>query len=240
MIDQVAQSAETRKKEHKQMHRNRIVALLGFVAVTGLAVGSAGWAHAAPATDVGDSMLPANSFVKLFSTSSQFSVPPTGGITVTCTVNIAYAKTPPIKATAPATQSLLVLPPTFDDGINPTTFAVKPCTDSPTGGTDVSTCTGAWTATATDLATETTEPNTDTVHITVPKGGCVVKSSLGCTITVAPTAPFVVPATFTDVDGKLHVHVTNLPIAITGGGCPPATTSSFTAVYTTTPRLHDN
>jgi hypothetical protein len=223
------------------MHRNRVLALLGLVAVTGLAVGSSSWAHAAPnAADVGDTMLPANSFVTLKSTHSSFTVPPGGtGLTVTCTNNLAVAKTPPKSTTSGTTQSLQVLPPTFDNGINTTTFAVNPCTDN-LHGTEVTTTSGAWTASATDLATETTEPNTDSVTIVIPKGGAVVKSSLGCTITVAPSAPFAVKASYVDSTGQLIVNIKNLPILITGSGCPPATLSDFVATYTTTPRLHDN
>src|SRR5207302_2371383 len=106
-----------------------ILAMLGLGAVTALAIGTSTWAHASPAVDTGDSILPANSLVKLFSATSSFSVPPTGGIKVTCTANTAYLKTPAINA-ASTTHPLLALPPTFDDGINTTSFAVNPCKDN--------------------------------------------------------------------------------------------------------------
>ena len=92
-----------------------------------------------------------------------------------------------------------------------------------------------------DAATDgETVAHADKINIVVPKAGCVVKSSLGCTITVAPAAAFTVSGTYTDSTGKLVVNVTNLPVSITGSGCPPATTSSFVSTFTTTLRLHDN
>jgi hypothetical protein len=222
------------------MHRNRILAMVGLAGVTALAVGSSTWAHASPNADVGDSILPANSFVKLFSNHSTFTVPPgPNGLTVTCTANTAYLKTPAISTTS-TTHPLLALPPSFDDGINTSTFAVAPCTDN-LHGTDVTTTSGAWTASFVDAATDTeTAAHLDNISIVVPKGGAVVKSSLGCTITVAPSAPFTVTGHYTDSTGQLAVNVSNLPILITGSGCPPASTSNFIATFTSTLRMHDN
>jgi hypothetical protein len=226
------------------MHRSRRMSILGITAVVALGFGGAIWAHAATSTPRSaavdpDNILPINSFSIGTSPKTTFSVPPTGGITVTCTHNVAVTKT---AATASSgTAPLLVLPPTFDNGINSTTFAVAKCTDN-LGGTESTVCKGAWSATGVDATTGDTEPNTDKIQIHLPIAACVVTTSQGCTITVAPSAAFTITANYADGTGKLTVNIGNLPIKVAGGAaCPTAaTTSSFLGVYTFNPRLHDN
>src|SRR2546428_186233 len=100
------------------MHSNRKLALLGLGAVAALALGSSVWAHASSSTPRAaavdpDNILPINSFSIGTSPSTVFTVPPSGGLQVTCTHNVAVTKTAAVASSG--TAPLLVLPPTFDN-----------------------------------------------------------------------------------------------------------------------------
>jgi len=240
------------------MHRNRKVATLGIAAVGVLALGTA-WTHVsagsrvhqAQQADTGDVLAPLNSISVGTNTGTSFTVPAngTGGLTITCTSSISVAKTP-LQAGG-TIQNLLPLPPTFDDGPGPNGIPKK-CTDN-LNGTTVTTTKGPWAAQAIDNASDT-EPNIDTVDVIVPKAGAVVKTSEGCTITVAPQAAYTVVGSYNDSTGVLSVNLTDpingLPALVQGGGlCPttppaascsgqsPAFCSTFRGDYTWSPKL---
>jgi hypothetical protein len=193
--------------------------------------------------------VPSTGSVHVTGTSSKtvFSVPPTGGITVTCT-HSAAGGTPPARAAGLAAFAISPLP-VFNDG-KTSTGTIKPCTDN-LGGTETTTTNnlnGKWTIREIDNASETetsVEPNSgDRLVVIVPKAGAIVKTSEGCTITVAPSGAVAVFGAYTDgVNGvyRFTVAITNLPIHVSGGAaCPTAaTTSSFHAVYTFTPAVRD-
>jgi hypothetical protein len=231
-----------------------LVAVAATVALTLSATG----AHAAPraTTDTDDSYVPANTQVtgtaSTLLTTAQcgghsppagtvtcFSIPGTSPvITVFCKNSVAGGKTP---ATGIGAFHISPLP-TFDNG------AGTPCTDS-LGGKDTSTANetnGKWMIKLLDskaAADETpgTEPNAgDKLQVTVPKAGVIVTNTLGCTITVAPSAAFKVKGAYDDVS-KFTVSITNLPIITSGGSCPlPASAvSTFNAVYTFSPGVTD-
>jgi hypothetical protein len=126
--------------------------------------------------------------------------------------------------------------PVFNDGTG------HPCTDS-LGGTVTTTTSGAWKIGFVDKASDETsaEPNTgDKLRIIIPKAGAVVKTSEGCTITVAPNGPFTITGAYNDKT-TLTVSITNLPVSTSGGSCPlPAsTTSTFHASYVFSPGMSD-
>jgi hypothetical protein len=191
-------------------------------------------AHASPqAGDTDDKYKPAATQVTGTSTKTTFSVPARSPvITVTCTHSTAGGKTP-----ATGLGSFAIKPlPVFNDGTG------HPCRDS-LGGTVTTTTSGAWMIGFVDKANDETsaEPNTgDTLRIIIPKGGAVVKTSEGCTITVAPSGPFPVTGVYNDKN-TLTVAVANLPVKTSGGSCPlPATTTStFHATYTFSPGFSD-
>ncbi len=192
------------------------------------------WAHASPtASDSDDHYNPAGTTVKGTSTKTTFSVPATSPvITVTCTHSSAGGKTP-----ATGLGAFTISPrPVFNDGKG------KPCTDN-LGGTETTTTSGTWKIQEIDAAGDESqsEPNSgDKLQVTVPKGGAVVHTSEGCTITVAPNGAFKVPGSYNDVN-TFVVSISNLPIKVTGGAiCPTtATTSSFNGTYTFSPHVGD-
>jgi hypothetical protein len=202
-----------------------LVAALGFTAVL---------AHASPqAADTDDHYSPASTQITGTSTKTTFSVPPASPVlTVTCTHSTSGGKTP---ATGLGLFPVNPLP-VFNDGTG------NPCTDN-LNGTETTTTSGPWMIGGIDKANDetSTEPNTgDKVKIIVPKGGAVVHTSEGCTITVAPNGPFTVIGTYDDKN-KLTVSVSNLPVKTTGGSCPlpTSTTSSFHGTYIFSPNLSD-
>jgi len=246
------------------MFRNKKVATLGIAAVGALALGTA-WAHVSAssgthhtpqAADV-DNILPLATISVGASGTTTFTVPANGagGLTVTCLHSTDVVKTP--AGAGGATQNVLTLPPTFDNGIAANGIPNK-CTDN-LNGTTVTTTKGPWAAQIIDLPNEPTtgaggEPNVDNVNVIVPKAGAVVKTSEGCTITVAPQAPYTVQGTMDDNTGQLTVNITSatnaLPALVTGGGlCPvtpsaascagqtPAFCSTFHGVYQFTPKI---
>jgi hypothetical protein len=185
-------------------------------------------------------------------TNTVFTVPPTGGITVTCTRSTAGG-TPPAKSAGLAAFPVKPLP-TFNDG-KTSTGTVKPCTDN-LGGTETSTTNntnGKWKIGTVDASNDETsaEPTTctsttcDHLKIVIPKAGAIVTTSQGCTITVAPSAAFTVTGTYTDGAGGVYhltINVSNLPISVSGvTTCPSlgATTASFTGTYTFGPGVRD-
>jgi hypothetical protein len=195
---------------------------------------SAVLAHASPqAGDTDDKYKPAGTQVTGTSTKTTFSVP--GGspiITVTCTHSAAGGKTP---ATGLGLFAINPLP-VFNDGTG------KPCKDS-LGGTVTTTTSGAWKIGFVDKGSDETsaEPNSgDKLKIIIPQGGAVVKTSEGCTITVAPSGSFTVTGAYND-KSTLTVSIANLPVKTSGGSCPlPAsTTSTFHATYVFSPGVSD-
>jgi hypothetical protein len=195
---------------------------------------SAVLAHASlQAGDTEDKYKPAGTHVTGTSTKTTFSVPGTSPIiTVTCTHSVAGGTTP---ATGLGMFAINPLP-VFNDGTG------HPCRDS-LGGTVTTTTSGAWKIGFVDKASDETsaEPNTgDKLRIIIPKAGAVVKTSEGCTITVAPNGPFTVTGAYNDKT-TLTVSITNLPVKTAGGSCPlpSSTTSTFHGTYVFSPGVSD-
>ena len=195
---------------------------------------SAVLAHASPqAADTDDKYKPAGMQVNGTSSHTTFSVPATSPvITVTCTHSAAGGKTP---ATGLGMFAINPLP-VFNDGTG------RPCTDS-LGGTVTTTTSGAWKIGFVDKASDETsaEPSAgDKLQIIIPKGGAVVHTSEGCTITVAPSGAFTISGVYDD-KSKLTLSIHNLPVATSGGSCPlpTSTTSTFSATYTFSPGVSD-
>jgi hypothetical protein len=207
---------------------------LAAAAVTALALGSV-LASAATATDTDDHYKPAGATIRFVSARMVFSEPPTGGVIVTCTNSTTNGKTP-----TSGLGEFAIAQPKFNDGYA-TTGAPKVCTDN-LQGTEVITTSGSWAIGFIDAANDetTTEPNTgDRFRVFIPKGGMVIKSSLGATCTVAPSAPFSLVGSYTDVN-KLTFDVRNVPVFVAGGtGWPPGTMASFQAVFTLSPGVSD-
>jgi hypothetical protein len=177
-----------------------------------------------------------------------FSIPGTSPvITVFCSHSVAGGTTSAYDPASPGgpgdgddAKAFHISPlPVFDD--QPT----HPyCTDS-LGGHDTSVANetnGKWTIGLKDLTNDEAgpEPNADHLVVNVPKAGVIVTNTLGCTITVAPTAAFKVTGAYDDVN-KFTVSITNLPIITSGGSCPlPASAvSTFNAIYTFSPGVSD-
>lgn len=208
------------------------LALAAAAALT-LGGGIARAVHAAPATpfatDTDDKYKPAGKLVTGTSHKTVFSVA-AGAIVVTCTKSVASGTTP-----TTGLGTFTIKPPTFSDGTGP-------CTDN-LGGTDTTSTSGTWKIGSIDQANDETgsEPNTgDKLFVIVPKAGAVVHNSLGCTITVAPNAPFTVTGKYNDVS-TFTVSISNLPIKVVGGAqCPTnATTSTFKGTYVFSPGVSD-
>jgi len=227
--------------------RTTKVGTLAAAAVVALAFSSV-LVHASPrATDSDDHYKPAGTQITGTSHKTIFSVPPSGGLTVTCTNSSSGGKTP---ATGIGRFAISPLP-SFNDGVG------KPCTDN-LNGKDTTTTSGPWTIGMIDKANDETsaEPNTDQLSVVVPKGGAVVKTSEGCTIVVAPSAPYTVTGSYSDSTGTFTVNLTgsfsSLPVKVSGGGlCPvtppnstcsgqsPALCSSFAGTYVFSPKVSD-
>jgi hypothetical protein len=201
----------------KERFMDRITRKTGIgLAVAALVALTLGATTTGAAPLAGKHIAPASTKVSGKSTSTVFAA---GGITVTCTNSVAGGTTPANGLSFPIKPL-----PTFNDGTG------SPCTDS-FGGTDNTKTKGTWTLKFI---------NPTELEIVVAKAGAVVTNSLGCTITVAPTAAYDVKAAG-NYDGvsKLTVKITTLPIKVTGGlQCPTtATKASFTATYTFTPGM---
>jgi hypothetical protein len=203
-------------------------------ALTAALAFSAVLAHASlQAGDTDDHYKPAATVIKGTSTKTTFSVPASSPvITVTCTHSTAGGKTP---ATGLGTFAINPLP-VFNDGTG------HPCRDS-LGGTVTTTTSGAWKIGFVDKATDETsaEPNTgDKLKIIIPQGGAVVKTSEGCTITVAPNGAVTVTGAYND-KGVLTLAIGNLPVKTAGGSCPLpiSTNSTFHGTYTFSPVVSD-
>ena len=214
-------------------HIHRRGALLGVAGLAALTIGSVGVHAATVAGDTDDHYSPAATQVTGTSHKTVFTVA-NGAIIVTCTNSVAGGKTPATGLGAFPIKPL----PVFNDGTSS-----APCTDN-ISGTDTTTTSGAWKIGFKDASLDETksEPNAtgDKLVVTVPIAGAVVHNSFGCTITVAPTAPFKVTGTYNDA-GTFTVNISNLPIKVTGGvACPTsATTSSFQGTYTFSPVVSD-
>jgi len=230
------------------MFRSRRVAALAIAAVGALALGTA-WAHASANTarsgssqirnapDTDDLYKPNATVFLANSTSAQFTVPATGGITVTCNNSTTAGKTK-----GPGLAGLPVLPPSFDDGIDPNTGQPRPCHDNQ-GQTDTTTTSSGWSFSEKDIPNDeaASEPNADHLLIVIPKAGAVVVNpALGCTITVSPNGPFVVSGLYND-NGTATFNISNLPISVAGPSppCPAVTTAKFVATYTIGPPFSD-
>jgi hypothetical protein len=199
-----------------------------YLAAVSLAAGTAFAVtvpHAVAASDK-DSLKPASTAIK-GSAPNFVSSGTIGGLafTASCTSSTLSAKTP-ARGLGPVSVK-----PTFTG-----------CTDN-FGGTDKVKVHGVWKLTFADAANDEaqTEPNSgDGLTLLVPKGGATFTSTFlpGCTITVAPTAPF----SFTSAYNDVSVATVNVNLPVSGSsGCPPpvGATAATTATYTITPGVTD-
>jgi hypothetical protein len=251
------------------MRLSRKTAVFTTLAVAAFALGGAALGRAAP-TEAGDFYLickptcaasTGGTHISGHSSKTSFTVPAgvSGAPTVTCT-NSAAGGTPPAKSAGLAAFAISPLP-AFNDGSSTT-----PCKDQ--FGNRYTTTTnntnGKWTIGFIDFGSETTtEPNTgDRLTVHIPRAGAIVKTSTGCTITVASSAAVTISSPYTDgvknSSGTpvyhFNVNIKNLPVRITGmSTCPlitpstsscagqqPAVCSSFVGVYAFSPGVRDS
>lgn len=211
------------------MSRGSLKLLLTFSVVAVLAAIGAP-ALIAATSDNDDSISPANTaFTANLApgTTAVYSAT-LSGITVTTT-----CRTSSLAGTTPATGLIAfkISPPTYSN-----------CTDS-LGGTDTVTTKGKWALAFKDAPNdESGEKPGDKLNLTIPKAGATLTSSAapGCVITVAPSAPAKITATYDDVNTGKYTNV-SIPFA-TNSACPGGATTgtaTFNATYVSTPGFHD-
>lgn len=208
------------------------VGVLGLVAA-GITPGHASSSSGGPEDGQDTYNVPAKTLVTATNASSITFAANTsiGPVSVTCTTSVFSGKTG-------TTLRIATTPPTFTDGSGP-------CTDS-AGGQDTvtsNTTNGKWSLTEKDLANDEglPEPNAtgDMMILAIPQAGIVDVASIGCTVTIAPTAAAKLVGTYNDA-GTITFTKKSVPVALSGSSCPAtASTAKVTVTYTLNPAIFD-